>query len=626
MTTKYGNPHTDEIKKLLLQITQNDTPEHFFSSAEDQLKLPSYVKYYITDSIIRRLYQFICHAPEAADMVEFIPETKKKDIVLHCIASSLFLDILPHFYDHTDHKKADEIITSFLSDSKVSPLFDSDLSSFIKNLIDNTCTALTKTFGITKTDIKKLLDDVKKYVKHNKKPDFDFSFNLLDNYQYVNVNAQVLNFIYKSFTKDFIYLTQDVSKFYDEINTIVPNCAAFINPWLKGFVHVAQNKLKDAQKNYKEAFKHITYAGDYIAVFLHQYFALFMYTDNIEEACEAWNYGFAAGLNGQATQDFIDSYNPKEQFYVQFPLAMFVDKDEAYKTAVLNYTKKSEDKIKQAINTGNAAELESLINTIDINTYTIDNVTPLYYALQRKNTQVNGSEAYADKIVETQTALMIKQLNFNSMTKNQQQGVAMSVHAQMNLTYKKSGLAKAMFEAEFSNFKLDDVIDLLIKHTDNPDNFVYKLSGKMGATPLYLSAETDDVKTAQALINKGADPQLLLGTAPFGLKYKDGKNIYTELPNTFIYRLINFKSFKTLKMYLSEYAAENHQQMTQKSEKSNITPLVYFILNMLYTARTKQEYDSNAKIVDEFLPLFIQSGSVLTEQTAFGTAKELLGM
>ena len=66
--------------------------------------------------------------------------------------------------------------------------------------------------------------------------------------------------------------------------------------------------------------------------------------------------------------------------------------------------------------------------------------------------------------------------------------------------------------------------------------------------------------------------------------------------------------------------------MTAKTKKCNITPLAYFVLNTLYASKSEDEYEKNRALVDEFLPLFIEAGSALDQNTAFGTVRKLLGL
>ena len=78
-------------------------------------------------------------------------------------------------------------------------------------------------------------------------------------------------------------------------------------------------------------------------------------------------------------------------------------------------------------------------------------------------------------------------------------------------------------------------------------------------------------------------------------------------------------------MYLENFPSLAEKSMTQKTPKFNITPLVFFILNTVYSAKNEEEFSSMKKLADIMIPLFISAGSSLKQNTAFGSAEELLG-
>ena len=90
--------------------------------------------------------------------------------------------------------------------------------------------------------------------------------------------------------------------------------------------------------------------------------------------------------------------------------------------------------------------------------------------------------------------------------------------------------------------------------------------------------------------------------------------------------MISFAQYDALKFYLTTFADKARKSMTEKSEKCDITPLVYLILNTLYASKTQEEYENAKSIVDGFLPIFENAGAKLDENTAFGSARKLLGL
>ena len=158
------------------------------------------------------------------------------------------------------------------------------------------------------------------------------------------------------------------------------------------------------------------------------------------------------------------------------------------------------------------------------------------------------------------------------------------------------------------------------------DAFTKSAGGKTATNALLLAAEIGDTSTMEKLIEKGADVDKSLGAADFGMNYKDGSSINTQIPNSLVYRLISFSQFDALKFYLTTFRDKAKKSMTAKTPKCNITPLAYFVLNTLYASKSEDEYKKTKALVDEFLPIFISAGAVLEENTAFGPVKKLLGL
>ena len=105
------------------------------------------------------------------------------------------------------------------------------------------------------------------------------------------------------------------------------------------------------------------------------------------------------------------------------------------------------------------------------------------------------------------------------------------------------------------------------------------------------------------------------------------KEIYTKLENLSANIVDCTCPFvKKIHTTVEKYAEKAKKSMKEKSEKCNITPLVYFILNTIYASENKEEFEKNKKLCDEFLPLFTNAGASIEQKTAFGNAKKLLGI
>lgn len=452
------------------------------------------------------------------------------------------------------------------------------------------------------------------------------------------IKFQAIEYIYDSVFREFVYKNRgNMSPFYEQIQEMAGDAGDFFADWAKGFVALADFDFAEAEKRYENAFKNVSLASDYLPHFLQQAFALFMYDKKTEKALEFWNYGVSKGVFAKPTEKFLDSFNGKEQFWVQFSPKMFRNLKKAEEKAISDYQKKSSNEIQAAIDSCDFAEFEKIAEKTDFGAYKIDGVSILYYAVQKKGILKGGEKKFTENLVQARTNQLFKELDLSSLPENFRKQQYMNVLHQIRATFEKSGLASIIFAAQ--NGKLDNqkefdekmkniekIIKLSAEKTADVDAFEKHISGKVGTNALFLAAELDDFETIKVLLEKGSDADKKIGYADFGMKYADGSSVATEIPNSFIYRLVNFKAWNSLKNYLEKYAEKAKKSMKEKSEKCNITPLVYFILNTVYASENKEEFEKNKKLCDEFLPLFTNAGASIEQKTAFGNAKKLLGI
>lgn len=452
--------------------------------------------------------------------------------------------------------------------------------------------------------------------------------------EFAGIKAQSLVFIYESIFRDFIYKDRDMEQFYEQVCEMVPDAGDFFVKWFKGYVFVANRDFDSAEKNYLEALDCIADESDYVPTFLQQGFALLMYLGKNDSAQKFWDCGVEKNIFARNDKKFFDGFVAKEQFWVQFVPKMFVDYEAAQKTAISDYRKNYESELERAVVQGDVDAVEAELNRTDLASFRIKGVSVLYYAVQIKGIIAGGIWKYVDDIVDMRTEQMFSTLNLEKLPDNQRMQHFMTIKHQMKLTYDKSGLAQIMFRAAYCDEEeigqrvsaLEKIISLIAEKTSDVDAFVKQIEGKMGTNALHLAAEVDDVYTCRILIKKGSCVDKIIGYADFGMQYAGGRTVKTEIPNTFVYRLISFRAWNTLKMYLSEFASKASKSMTEKSDKCNITPLVFMILNTIYSSENEEEYNSNKKLVDELIPLFEKAGASLEENTAFGNAGKLLGL
>ncbi|MCR4822686.1 MAG: ankyrin repeat domain-containing protein [Treponema sp.] len=448
------------------------------------------------------------------------------------------------------------------------------------------------------------------------------------------IKSDSLIYIYDSIFKDFIYKEREMEPFYQQVKEMVPAESSFFIPWFKAFSNLGLGKKSEAKKFYLEALENVKFASDYLPQFVQQAFALFMYEGDKEKALKFWDAGVAKGIFAHTTKRFFDSFDAKEQFWVQFAPKMFADSEGSQAQVISDYKKTSEDGLTASIDDCDFKKFKKYSASIDFNSYLCNGVSPLYYAIGRKGTLAGGEEKFIEDLVNVRAGQLISQLDLSSMPEDFRSQQYFNIIHQMRVTFEKSGLGHLMFVANCGQkeslpskiSEIEKIIELAVEKTDDMDAFVKQIEGKMGTNALHLAAENDDLFSCRKLLEKGADPLKVIGQASFGMKYTDGKALSTSVPNSFVYRLISFKAWNTLKVYLTDFKNLLKSSMTEKNSRCNITPLVYLILTTLYSSKSEGEYAKNKEIVDSFIPLFLDAGSSLDEKTAFGPAKELLGM
>ena len=466
--------------------------------------------------------------------------------------------------------------------------------------------------------------------------------------------AQTLVFIYNSIFKDYVYKTKEkseIEKFFAEIREIVPDEAAFFEPWFRAFVCVANNDGKGSSEHFSAALANLTEPiyravvavknADYLPAFFQQGLAFFLYINDTESAKKFWTAGAERGLFAKPDSDafferLFRTFKAKEQFWVQFAPKMFFDEKKAGERATSDYraTAKTGDALCDAVNDADFAAFDELSRDIDFDSKKIAGVSILYYTIQRKEILVSGEEKFTENVVQLQADAMISRLNLSALPEELRNRQYLEIFHQIRVTYEKSGHSKIMFNAQFTRDDeregkiagIEKILEKIIARTKNVDAFTKSAGGKTATNALLLAAEIGDASTMEKLIEKGADVDKSLGAADFGMNYKDGSSINTQIPNSLVYRLISFSQFDALKFYLTTFRDKAKKSMTAKTPKCNITPLAYFVLNTLYAAKSEDEYKKTKALVDEFLPIFISAGAVLEENTAFGPVKKLLGL
>lgn len=455
-----------------------------------------------------------------------------------------------------------------------------------------------------------------------------------NSFEYTLAKEQTIVYIWRSIMQEYVYKTKDMKKFYEQVEEIVPVRSAFFTNWFKGFVSVAFFEFDEAKEFYKETFKNVTLAEEYTGRFVQQAFTFFMYVNDKKTALKVWEYGVSKKMVAPLDETFFKSFNAKEQFWTQFSPKMFTNDKKAAEECIKDYSPKTADKLKNSIEKADFKKFKTEVKGKDIDTIRVSGVSPLYFAIQTKATIKSGSDGYAQGMADFRTRQLLAGFNLEKASQEQKEEAVLTVRHSMKQTYLESNLGKLMFNAYYCTDdeipaklnELNKIISFIIENSADVDAFKVNSGLSMTNTALYLAAETDDAEVSKMLILKGARTDKANGKADFTCTKKDRTKKTTSIPNTFIYRLISFHSWNTLEMFLKDFSKIAKPQMTARTDSSNITPLVYLIMTMIYSAQNEKQFEENKKIVNSLLPLFINCGASLDQNTVFGTAKELLGL
>ena len=173
--------------------------------------------------------------------------------------------------------------------------------------------------------------------------------------------------------------------------------------------------------------------------------------------------------------------------------------------------------------------------------------------------------------------------------------------------------------------KTDEIVDLYIERTSNVDGFISysmrdPIANNQGCTALLYACEMDDVITCKLLVSAKADLRKEIGKTS-ELTLPNGNKLF--LPNNFIHRAIYFKAWNCLEWFLKDNKNIASEYMHKK--ETNMTWLVYFLLmqqnEIMQNPQNCLDVQNN---INRFLPMFLEAGASLKEDTVFGSAERIL--
>lgn len=179
---------------------------------------------------------------------------------------------------------------------------------------------------------------------------------------------------------------------------------------------------------------------------------------------------------------------------------------------------------------------------------------------------------------------------------------------------------------EYISQNLEKLVELYITHTNNVDAFILysmrdPLVKNQGCTALLYACEMDDLTTCKLLVSAGANLRKEIGTIA-ALTLPDGS--FLSMPNNFIHRAIFFRSWNCLEWFLKDNRSIAAEYMHRKGV--NMTYLVLFILRIQdEVQQDKSKINECQNILNRFIPLFLNAGANLQEESIFGSAEKLMG-
>lgn len=263
---------------------------------------------------------------------------------------------------------------------------------------------------------------------------------------------------------------------------------------------------------------------------------------------------------------------------------------------------------------------------LDINKLVIDadEVSPLYYAINRKEAIKLGFSNFMKKLEDNPFNITWKNFDMPGLTTGEK-AINRDYRIgkmQVNVDFEEQ-IKKYIFTQKFGDEKtfddqliqLDKIIEYLVSKTENLDDYVKSFDNQQGTNSLFLAAEYNDIKVCELLLMNGADPNINLGKA-FMCTVPTEYNSYDVFSkNSFIYRLIFFHSWDMLTLFLTKY-----KDMSQKSMEQNeygITPIIYFLY---YT----KSLDNSKELRKQFISKFVKAGADLNQGSILGSANQLI--
>ncbi len=275
--------------------------------------------------------------------------------------------------------------------------------------------------------------------------------------------------------------------------------------------------------------------------------------------------------------------------------------------------------------------------------YKVDNhVNPLIYTICRKEPVNIGLVEYTRKQKDWYIPHNLPNYEFGLTREEKEENSIFSKNEEDRLNYHMNHWKDILTDEDKANFlamygfekswavqiaEFDRMIDYFISRTTDINQFrtVQRTSdgSMMIFSALMYAAESNDVETCRKLLQKKAKCDG--DKVEFGVYYSKFGDVPYIVKLNFLNVLIEYKSWATLKMFLTEY--KEQARLSMGMDEYDMTSFMHFAItvheDLIWCGKEKREIKP---IIELMKPLFIESGADPNLQTKLGKVTDLISL
>lgn len=273
--------------------------------------------------------------------------------------------------------------------------------------------------------------------------------------------------------------------------------------------------------------------------------------------------------------------------------------------------------------------------------YKVDNhVNPLIYTICRKEPVNIGLVEYTRKQKDWYIPHNLPNYEFGLTREEKEENSIFSKNEEDRLNYHMNHWKDILTDEEKANFldmygsekswavqiaEFDRMIDYFISRTKDINQFrtVQRTNdgSMMMFSALMYAAESNDVETCRKLLQKRAKCDG--DKVEFGVYYSKFGDVPYIVKLNFLNVLIEYKSWATLKMFLTEY--KEQARLSMGMDEYDMNSFMHFAItvheDLIWCGKEKREIKP---IIELMKPLFIECGADPDLQTKLGKVSDLL--